>query len=503
MNNIFLVAGLILLPNFLLAQNVGIGTATPQTQLHIDNATTNSIIRAETNKVSGEASLELKTGPDPFDFLEIRKWMTGSSGTQAGISLNGLSTLTTGTNSTAGLLFGTKREYPIYFTTDNVERMRINELGNVRIGNVFEGNTRLLVSATSGAAISAQTSFVPPPGVFISSISGRISTNSIAGAAISGITENAVFTTAGIPSGMYGVLGGAIDEGYAVGAFGSSGAGGLYAKALGAGKALRTQGSIQFEGLGAGLGKILTSDAAGNASWTEPATSHNHFGQTWLGSNSFAGLTISNSSAANSSTGLTSSASALRSIGVYGASTGLEGTGVMGFIDHGGSFPPYDANSAVAGVNTTGNGLYGTSYTGYAIKGIKQNSPSAVTGPVALLRNDKTTNTDPVLLIQNGATNPTALELNNGYIKVSGTNKTAFIHTTSAGNISGNLSVLNYPNTAATDMLFVTHNYSPVNTYFNFNYGVYWNGGVWSIYIEAPATPMPVNINFNVMVIKQ
>ncbi len=126
MNNIFLVAGLILLPNFLLAQNVGIGTAIPQTQLPIDNATTNSIIRAETNKVSGEASLELKTGPDPFDFLEIRKWMTGSSGTQAGISLNGLSTLTTGTNSTAGLLFGTKREYPIYFTTDNVERMRIN-----------------------------------------------------------------------------------------------------------------------------------------------------------------------------------------------------------------------------------------------------------------------------------------------------------------------------------------------------------------------------------------
>ena len=103
----------------------------------------------------------------------------------------------------------------------------------------------------------------------------------------------------------------------------------------------------------------------------------------------------------------------------------------------------------------------------------------------------------------NGATNPTALELNNGYIKVSGTNKTAFIHITTLGNISNNISFVSYPNAASTDMLFVTHNYSSVNTYFNYNYGVYWNGSVWSIYIEAPATPMPVNINFNVMVIKQ
>lgn len=256
--------------------------------------------------------------------------------------------------------------------------------------------------------------------------------------------------------------------------------------------------------LNAGAGKILISDAAGNAGWQNIAGTHDHFNEYWTGNSNFAGLTVRNTSTLNNKLGILGISDGPGSYGVYGLSTDDLGIGVIGSVSHGEPLTPgIESNSAVAAENTTGNGLYATSFTGYAIKARKQNSGSTVTGPVVLFTNEKTTNTSPVLLIQNGATNPTSLELNNGYIKVSGANKMAFVHTTNAGNVSSNISTLNYLNAAATDMLFVTHNYSPVNTYFNYNYGVYWNGTAWAIYIESPATPMPVNINFNVMVIKQ
>jgi len=503
-NIIFVVA--LLAGQSIVAQNVGIGTTSPQTQLHINNATTNSIIRAETNKIAGEASLELKTGPNPFDFLELRKWMTGNGGTLAGIPLNGLSTISTGMNTTGGLLIGTKPPQPFYFTTDNIERMRISAAGNIGAGATPDDNVRLRVVTQDGYhAIVGQTNFIPPTGFgYISSINGLISNSAVNGAGVSGSTTLAGGGSAIITGGMYGVLGTAVEQGYGIGAFGVTGAGGIYSRVItGSGKALRTFGPVQFEAIGAATGNVLTSDALGNASWQNPATAHNHFGQTWLGTNSFSGLVIQNSSAISGSTGITVSSLATQGTGVYGVSTGDRGVGVRGFVDHGVPNPPHEVNSALVGVNTSGNGLYATSDNGFAIKAVKLNGGPTVTGPVVLFKNEKTTNTSPVLLLQNGATNPTALELNNGYIKVSGANKTAFVHTTTAGNISANLSVLNYPNAAATDMLFVTHNYSPVNTYFNYNYGVYWNGAAWTIYIEAHATPMPVNINFNVMVIKQ
>jgi hypothetical protein len=253
----------------------------------------------------------------------------------------------------------------------------------------------------------------------------------------------------------------------------------------------------------AGAGKILSSDAAGNATWQSLAGSHNHFGEYWTGNSNFAGLTVKNTSPLTGDIGIFGISEG-PGFGIEGLSTNDFGIGIIGIVSHGEPVTPgVESNSAVAAQNTTGNGLYAVSWTGYAIKAVKPNSAVPVTGPVALFINDKTTNTSPVLVIENAAGNPTALELNNGYIKVSGTNKMAFVHTTNAGNIISNYSTLNYPNAAATDMLFVTHNYSPLNTYFNYNYGVYWNGTAWSIYIETPATPMPVNINFNVMVIKQ
>ncbi len=96
------------------------------------------------------------------------------------------------------------------------------------------------------------------------------------------------------------------------------------------------------------------------------------------------------------------------------------------------------------------------------------------------------------------------LEVNNGFIRVSGTDKTAFKHTTAPANITANTSVITYASPSANDILIVTHNYSPASTYLNKSYGVYWNAGLskWAVYLED-VSPMPTNIVFNVLVIKQ
>jgi hypothetical protein len=57
------------------------------------------------------------------------------------------------------------------------------------------------------------------------------------------------------------------------------------------------------------------------------------------------------------------------------------------------------------------------------------------------------------------STTGTALEINNGYLKVTGaTNRTAFIHTTSPININANQTRLNYNGMDATDILIITPN---------------------------------------------
>ena len=55
-----------------------------------------------------------------------------------------------------------------------------------------------------------------------------------------------------------------------------------------------------------------------------------------------------------------------------------------------------------------------------------------------------------------GANGGTALELSNGYIRVSGANKTAYIHTTTAANIVLNRTTLNYAGMIPTDIVIVS-----------------------------------------------
>ena len=97
------------------------------------------------------------------------------------------------------------------------------------------------------------------------------------------------------------------------------------------------------------------------------------------------------------------------------------------------------------------------------------------------------------------------LELNNGFVKVSGANKTAFTVTATAGNSSGYILNLSYADQAQTDILIVAHNFNPPGiaaSYHNYNVGVYWNGSNWTIYNENATTPI-LGVSFNVLVIKQ
>jgi hypothetical protein len=109
------------------------------------------------------------------------------------------------------------------------------------------------------------------------------------------------------------------------------------------------------------------------------------------------------------------------------------------------------------------------------------------------------------LEILGSGSNQPALNINDGFLKVSGANKTAFTVTGTAGNTLGYELNLNYANQAATDIVIVTHNFNPGGvggSYHNIPVGVYWTGTVWAIYSEDQATPM-LGKSFNVLVIKQ
>jgi hypothetical protein len=116
--------------------------------------------------------------------------------------------------------------------------------------------------------------------------------------------------------------------------------------------------------------------------------------------------------------------------------------------------------------------------------------------------------TRPTIRTENATNLGPAIEIVGG-IKVSGTNKAAFKITSitgSGGNVTGNS--LFIPNTSMAnninDILIVTHNFSPNNTYFDKTFGVFWStlASNWAIYVED-GTNMPNNISFNVLVIKQ
>ena len=98
-----------------------------------------------------------------------------------------------------------------------------------------------------------------------------------------------------------------------------------------------------------------------------------------------------------------------------------------------------------------------------------------------------------------GTTTPgEKLEINNGFMKATGLNRTAFTITTFVTNTSGNNTLIDYINPISTDLIIVTHNWQ--GNYMG-SIGVYFTAGTWRLFREDQVA-IPIGEKFNVMIIK-
>jgi hypothetical protein len=179
--------------------------------------------------------------------------------------------------------------------------------------------------------------------------------------------------------------------------------------------------------------------------------------------------------------GVRSVSASTTSSAIYGSMTSTAGGGFLAAVN-GENLSTSALGVGVSGTHAgTGWGVYGYSAAGTGVWG------AATTGTAGYF----------------GSTSGNAIQLA-GPIKVSGTNKTAFVATAPGGSY-----IFSLPTTvanASTDLVFITHNY--VSNYLTHHYGVYWNTGssVWQIYDEngsGVANNIPAGEKFNVLVIKQ
>jgi hypothetical protein len=256
--------------------------------------------------------------------------------------------------------------------------------------------------------------------------------------------------------------------------------------------ALKANGPIRFTGIGTpgGANKYLTGNSSGDLSWNSLET------DDVLGALIFGSIGVASSTTGN-----------LVSFYVYGSTNAFAGGSVnstgIGLVSTQDLTAPSTItgiSAGVGGVAATGYGVYARSTTGASLRAEKLND-GATTGTVAEFINNKPGITQAVVLAQ-AQNNQPALELNNGTIKVSGANRFVFQHTTTAANITGNETII--PNTSlansAGDLLIITPVWEGV--YLNAAIGVYFSAGSWRIF-RQDLVAMPLGIKFNVLVVKQ
>ena len=116
---------------------IGIGTASPGTELHVYGADA-QIERIETSANTGSAQLELKTTDGAFDYLRLAKYGSSAGGTIDGIALADAGVVNTGTMG-GPMLIDVMTSNPMYFLTNNTERMRLDANGNLGINTKSPG----------------------------------------------------------------------------------------------------------------------------------------------------------------------------------------------------------------------------------------------------------------------------------------------------------------------------------------------------------------------------
>ncbi|MES2777096.1 MAG: hypothetical protein V4722_23165 [Bacteroidota bacterium] len=180
------------------------------------------------------------------------------------------------------------------------------------------------------------------------------------------------------------------------------------------------------------------------------------------------------------------------------------------------------SNGSNASGITAANNVNTTAASSYGVRGFAGNEtfPSQLSGTIGVYGSSATTsqlgigvaatsyssNGAALLGWYLGTGNGNAIDLRNGYLRVSGPTKTAFIHTATSSNITGHVTSLSYPGAAATDMVIATQVYNPGGTpfgvYNSHPIAVYWFSNTWNIF-NQDFVAMPVDAAFNVLVIKQ
>lgn len=409
---------------------------------------------------------------------------------------------------------------------------------NVGIGTT-DPHYKLHIEATNTGIYARTTSTLTDT----SAIRGVLDNPSGAGARAAGVRGMSTSTTS-YSIGVYGTqngggwgVAGSVKEagtfGWGAGVFGeaglngfSSGVGGygvygvnsntggtagFFQDFTGTATALKTLGALQFTGIGEAPNKVLTSTSTGVATWQSlPASA-----TTWT----VTGNDIYNANSGNVGINVIPTtfvkfharrtdnaffAPGFNLGAIYGENgSSNDGSGVVGV-----SAAPRSGSFSYAGV--TGQNLGNPVPDVFGVIGLSQGVSSATVysagvggyGDNGVLGYSQSA-TGAGVVAQSGS-GKTALEVNNGFIKVTGTNRGAFKHTTTAGNTtSGNdFTSLSYDSPSINDIIIVTHNYTPNATYLNKSTGVFWTGTTWAIYLEDQ-TAMPLNITFNVIVIKQ
>jgi hypothetical protein len=262
---------------------------------------------------------------------------------------------------------------------------------------------------------------------------------------------------------------------------------------------------------GVGVKGTSTSGRAGLFEITQSANTNEALFATTNGSG--AGVLGSNTATTGATTGVRGEASST-SHGT-GASGGV--SGVLGVVT---PTTPGGYSAGVRGLNngTTGTGIgvigyqagsgwgvYGETPNGFGVYGLTTNSSASSSG----VRGETfSTNGIGVEAKYSGTGVGVALELDNGAIRVAGTNKAAFVHTATAANkLSANGTDITNPmcDGDATCILIVTQKLNPNGiVYNNSPIGVYYNTvrNKWEIFNENN-TAIPTNAQFNVLVIKQ
>jgi hypothetical protein len=166
--------------------------------------------------------------------------------------------------------------------------------------------------------------------------------------------------------------------------------------------------------------------------------------------------------------------------------------------------------SAVFATSQSGVAIAGATDGGVGVLGFAGGSPSGVAidaSSTAAIAVRARAFGGSVGVVAQHDSGKTALEVSNGAVKVSGSVRPAFQHTTTAAKTAGHVTTLDHPllNGDPVAMVFTMHAYVPGATVNDPKEKSVWYDtalGRWRIYHDD-LSPMPLNLRFNVLVVKQ